>query len=124
ISDVFSLHVPENASTRDMISHSQLAQMKPGAILINAARGSVVDLTALEEALASQHLAGAAIDVFPKEPATNDDPFVTPLSHYDNIIITPHIGGSTEEAQENIGIEVASKLAHYSDTGSTLSSVN
>lgn len=98
--------------------------MKPGAILINASRGTVVDIPALCDTLASNHLAGAAIDVFPEEPATNSDPFNSPLCEFDNVLLTPHIGGSTQEAQENIGDEVAGKLAKYSDNGSTLSAVN
>ena len=119
-----SLHVPENASTKDMIGAEQLALMKPGALLINAARGTVVDIPALCDALSRKHLAGAAIDVFPTEPATNSDPFHPPLCEFDNVILTPHVGGSTQEAQENIGLEVAGKLAKYSDNGSTLSAVN
>lgn len=122
--DVISMHVPETHTTKMMIGKKELALMKPRSIFINASRGSVVDINALAEALESKHLAGAAIDVFPTEPATNSDPFESPLCKYDNVIITPHIGGSTAEAQENIGIEVASKLAKYSDTGSTLSAVN
>ena len=124
MSDVVSLHVPETVSTQDMIGAEQLAQMKPGALLINASRGTVVDIPALCEALASKHVGGAAIDVFPVEPATNSDPFISPLSEFDNVILTPHIGGSTEEAQENIGFQGAGKLAKYSDNGSTLSAVN
>lgn len=98
--------------------------MKPSSILINASRGTVVDIPALCEVLLSQHIAGAAIDVFPQEPATNTDQFVSPLLEFDNVLLTPHIGGSTQEAQENIGTEVAGKLAKYSDNGSTLSAVN
>ena len=124
MSDVISLHVPENHSTKNMIGPEQLALMKPGAMLINASRGTVVDIPALCDALASNHLAGAAIDVFPEEPATNKDPFNSPLCEFDNVLLTPHIGGSTQEAQENIGDEVAGKLAKYSDNGSTLSAVN
>lgn len=124
MSDVISLHVPENASTKNMIGANELALMKPGSLLINCARGTVVDILALCDALASKHLAGAAIDVFPTEPATNSDPFTSPLCEFDNVILTPHIGGSTQEAQENIGLEVAGKLAKYSDNGSTLSAVN
>lgn len=124
MSDVVSLHVPENASTKNMMGAEELALMKPGALLINASRGTVVDIPALCDALASKHLAGAAIDVFPTEPATNSDPFTSPLCEFDNVILTPHIGGSTQEAQENIGLEVAGKLAKYSDNGSTLSAVN
>ncbi|MDX7986563.1 phosphoglycerate dehydrogenase [Xenorhabdus sp. 12] len=124
MSDVISLHVPETASTKNMISASELELMKPGSILINASRGTVVDIPALSEALEIGHLAGAAIDVFPVEPATNSDPFISPLSKFDNVLLTPHIGGSTQEAQENIGTEVAGKLVKYSDNGSTLSAVN
>ncbi|MEW7312211.1 phosphoglycerate dehydrogenase [Buttiauxella gaviniae] len=124
MSDVISLHVPENASTKNMIGANELALMKPGSLLINCARGTVVDIPALCDALARKHLAGAAIDVFPTEPATNSDPFTSPLCEFDNVILTPHIGGSTQEAQENIGLEVAGKLAKYSDNGSTLSAVN
>lgn len=90
-----SLHVPENASTKNMMGAEELALMKPGALLINASRGTVVDIPALCDALASKHLAGAAIDVFPTEPATNSDPFTSPLCEFDNVILTPHIGGST-----------------------------
>ncbi|AIA72640.1 D-3-phosphoglycerate dehydrogenase [Pectobacterium atrosepticum SCRI1043] len=124
MSDVVSLHVPENESTHNMMGAEELALMKPGAILINAARGTVVDIPALCEVLSSKHLSGAAIDVFPQEPATNSEPFLSPLCEFDNVLLTPHIGGSTQEAQENIGDEVAGKLAKYSDNGSTLSAVN
>ncbi|CAH0541437.1 phosphoglycerate dehydrogenase [Vibrio marisflavi] len=122
--DVISLHVPETDDTKNMMGEEQFALMKPGAIFINAARGTVVDIQALASAIESKQLAGAAIDVFPVEPKTNADPFESPLIQYDNVILTPHVGGSTQEAQENIGIEVAGKLAKYSDNGSTLSSVN
>ncbi|CAB1249205.1 D-3-phosphoglycerate dehydrogenase [Vibrio cholerae] len=122
--DVISLHVPETAGTKNMMSAEEFARMKPGAIFINAARGTVVDIPALCNALESGHIAGAAIDVFPEEPASNKEPFESPLMKFDNVILTPHVGGSTQEAQENIGIEVAGKLAKYSDNGSTLSSVN
>ena len=98
--------------------------MKAGSVLINAARGTVVDIEALSAALRSGHLAGAAIDVFPLEPKGNDDRFESPLVGMDNVILTPHVGGSTLEAQDNIGIEVAAKLLRYSDNGSTLSAVN
>lgn len=121
--DVISLHVPETAGTKNMMGAEEFARMKPGAIFINAARGTVVDIPALCNALESGHIAGAAIDVFP-EPASNKEPFESPLMKFDNVILTPHVGGSTQEAQENIGIEVAGKLAKYSDNGSTLSSVN
>lgn len=122
--DIVSLHVPETASTRDMIGTEQFARMKPGAVFINASRGTVVDIPALAAALTIKHLAGAAVDVFPVEPKGNDDRFVSELVGMDNVILTPHVGGSTLEAQENIGIEVAAKLIRYSDNGSTLSAVN
>ncbi len=122
--DVVSLHVPETPQTSGLIGGAQLRRMKPGAVLINASRGTVVDIDALVEALKSEHLAGAAIDVFPKEPKGAGDTFVSPLRGMNNVILTPHIGGSTEEAQENIGVEVAEKLIKYSNNGSTLSAVN
>jgi D-3-phosphoglycerate dehydrogenase len=98
--------------------------MKPGSVLINASRGTVVDIDALVDALKSQRLAGAAIDVFPAEPKGAGDAFLSPLREFDNVILTPHIGGSTEEAQQNIGLEVAEKLIKYSNNGSTLTAVN
>ena len=122
--DVVTLHVPETPQTQNMFRAEHMARMRKGAMLINASRGSVVDIDALAIALTSGHLAGAAIDVFPVEPQGNDDPFVSPLIGMDNVILTPHIGGSTLEAQDNIGIEVAAKLVRYSDNGSTLSAVN
>jgi len=122
--DVVTLHVPETPATQLMLRREQLAKMRAGAMLINASRGSVVDIDALAAVLRAGHLAGAAVDVFPLEPKGNDDPFVSPLIGLDNVILTPHIGGSTLEAQDNIGIEVASKLVRYSDNGSTLSAVN
>jgi D-3-phosphoglycerate dehydrogenase len=122
--DVVTLHVPETAQTQWMISARQLAKMKQGALLINASRGTVVNIEDLAASLRSGHLGGAAIDVFPVEPSSNSDLFESPLRGIDNCILTPHVGGSTQEAQENIGIEVAGKLAHYSDNGSTLSAVN
>ena len=122
--DVVTLHVPETPATQLMIKHEQLAKMRAGAMLINASRGTVVDIDALAAALRDGHLAGAAVDVFPVEPKGNDDAFESPLVGMDNVILTPHIGGSTLEAQDNIGIEVASKLIRYSDNGSTLSAVN
>ena len=122
--DVISLHVPETPQTRNMIGSRELARMKSGSILINASRGTVVDLDALADVLESERLAGAAIDVFPKEPGSNDEPFASPLTRYDNCLLTPHIGGSTMEAQENIGVEVAEKLVTYSDNGSTFTAVN
>ena len=122
--DVVSLHVPETPATHNMIAAAQLAQMRPGSYLVNAARGTVVDIDALVAALDAKHLLGAAIDVFPVEPKGNDDPFVSPLTRFDNVILTPHIGGSTAEAQASIGAEVAVKLLRYSNNGSTSSAVN
>ena len=123
-SDVVSLHVPETSATHQLMGAEQLEQMKPGGILINASRGTVVDIDALAASLESGHLSGAGIDVFPVEPRSNDDEFLSPLRSFDNTFLTPHIGGSTVEAQENIGMEVAEKLARYSDNGTTTSSVN
>ncbi|HEX2541619.1 MAG TPA: phosphoglycerate dehydrogenase [Caldimonas sp.] len=123
-SDVVSLHVPETPDTKDMMGAAQLAAMKPGSHLINASRGSVVDIDALADALERRHLHGAAIDVFPVEPQGNDVVFESPLRRFDNVILTPHIGGSTSEAQVNIGKEVAAKLIRYSSNGSTTSAVN
>jgi len=123
-SDVVSLHVPETPATKNMIGRAQFAHMKKGAHLINAARGTVVDIDALAEALEKKHLGGAAIDVFPVEPKGNDEEFVSPLRKFDNVILTPHIGGSTVEAQANIGTEVAEKLVRYSDNGSSVTAVN
>jgi D-3-phosphoglycerate dehydrogenase len=124
IADVVSLHVPETPATRYMFKAEQFAQMKPGSILMNASRGTVVDIDALADALSSGKLLGAAVDVFPIEPKSNDEEFVSPLREFDNCILTPHVGGSTIEAQENIGREVAEKLAMYSDNGTSVSSVN
>ncbi len=124
ISDVVTLHVPENASTNQMIGDREVALMKRGAHLINASRGSVVDIDALASALRAGHIGGAAVDVFPVEPKGNGEVFASPLLGMDNVILTPHVGGSTLEAQDNIGIEVAAKLVRYSDNGSTLSAVN
>jgi D-3-phosphoglycerate dehydrogenase len=123
-SDAVTLHVPETLQTFRMIGAAEIARMKRGAKLINAARGTVVDIGALVDALKSGHLSGAAIDVFPEEPRGAGEEFRSPLRGLDNVILTPHVGGSTEEAQENIGIEVASKLIKYSNNGSTLASVN
>jgi D-3-phosphoglycerate dehydrogenase len=123
-SDIVTLHVPETPQTYRMIGAEQLARMKSGARLINASRGSVVDIDALVDALESKQLSGAAIDVFPSEPKSPRDQFVSPLRGMDNVILTPHIGGSTEEAQQNIGTEVAEKLIKYSNNGSTLTAVN
>jgi D-3-phosphoglycerate dehydrogenase len=123
-SDVVTLHVPETPQTFNMIGSAQLARMKPGSALLNASRGTVVDIDALVAALQSKRLSGAAIDVFPTEPKGAGDEFVSPLRGMDNVILTPHVGGSTVEAQENIGVEVAEKLIKYSNNGSTLSAVN
>ncbi|MBL8749319.1 MAG: phosphoglycerate dehydrogenase [Planctomycetes bacterium] len=122
--DVVTLHVPETPQTKWMIGERQLAAMKRGASLINASRGTVVDIDALAKALASGHLLGAAIDVFPKEPESNDERFESPLLRFDNVILTPHVGGSTAEAQQNIGAEVAEKMLRYSNNGSTLTAAN
>jgi D-3-phosphoglycerate dehydrogenase len=122
--DVVTLHVPENPETHQMIGAPQLARLKPGARLINASRGTVVDIDALAAALGSGRLAGAAVDVFPSEPKTIGDEFLSPLRGLDNVLLTPHIGGSTAEAQQNIGIEVAGKIVKYSNNGSTLGAVN
>lgn len=122
--DVVSLHVPETPATRNMIGAEEIAQMRPGAFLINNARGSLVDLDALAAALGDGRLGGAAVDVFPFEPSSNKETFSSPLQGLDNVILTPHVGGSTAEAQERIGEEVARKLADYSDIGNTVGAVN
>ncbi|RZI66379.1 MAG: phosphoglycerate dehydrogenase, partial [Variovorax sp.] len=123
-SDIVTLHVPELPSTKWMIGPAEIAAMKPGGILINAARGTVVDIDALAEGVKSGKLWGAAIDVFPVEPGSNNEEFQSPLRGLDNVILTPHIGGSTMEAQANIGGEVAEKLVKYSDNGTSITSVN
>ena len=123
-SDIITLHVPETPQTKYMFKAAEMAKMKKGAILINASRGTVVNIDDLADALNQKHLSGAAIDVFPLEPKSNSEEFISPLRGIDNVILTPHVGGSTQEAQANIGIEVAGKLAKYSDNGSTLSAVN
>jgi D-3-phosphoglycerate dehydrogenase / 2-oxoglutarate reductase len=122
--DIVTLHVPEDASTASLIDAERLAEMRPGSYLINASRGTVVNVDALAEALRAGHVAGAAIDVFPREPAHATEPFVSPLQNLPNVILTPHIGGSTLEAQNNIGREVAAKLTMYSDQGATVGAVN
>ena len=124
MSDVVSLHVPELPSTQWMIGAAQIDAMKAGSVLINASRGTVVEIEPLSAALKAKKLLGAAIDVFPVEPGSNKDLFESPLRGLDNVILTPHVGGSTVEAQENIGIEVAEKLVKYSDNGTSTSSVN
>lgn len=121
-SDIITLHVPASGTTKNMITKSVLAQAKKGAILLNYARGNVVDLEALSKALESGALSGAAIDVFPVEPEKNGESFSTPLRNMKNVILTPHIGGSTEEAQFNIGIDVSTKLLRYLETGSSFGS--
>ncbi|HEY4541324.1 MAG TPA: phosphoglycerate dehydrogenase, partial [Noviherbaspirillum sp.] len=122
--DVVSLHVPGGKSTTNLMTAERLAQMKPGAILINASRGGVVDIEALHAQVREGRIAGAAIDVFPSEPGSAKEEFVSPLRGMENVILTPHIGGSTEEAQENIGREVADKLVRYLTAGTTRFSVN
>ena len=122
--DVVSLHVPETPDTKNMMGAEQIARMKKGSFLINASRGTVVDIDALAAALESKHILGAAIDVFPVEPKGNEGDFQSPLIRFENVLLTPHIGGSTGEAQESIGREVASKLIRYCNNGSTLSAVN
>jgi len=124
ISDTITVHVPLTELTRNMISKDQIAIMKKGACLINASRGDVVDYKAVADGLRSKHLAGVAADVFPVEPASNDKPFENDLQDFNNVILTPHIAGSTQEALANIGLEVAEKLVRYSDTGSTIGAVN
>ena len=124
LSDVVSLHVPETPETKNMFGAAQMAAMKPGSHLINASRGTVVNIDALTAALESRHLLGAAIDVFPTEPQGNDSVFSSPLTKFDNVILTPHIGGSTSEAQVNIGTEVAAKLVRYGNNGSSTTAVN
>lgn len=122
--DFVSLHVPETPQTQNMISKEQLGQMKKGSFLINASRGTVVVIEDLVAALKSGHLAGCAIDVFPKEPASNKEKFSSPLQELPNVILTPHIGGSTEEAQYAIGVEVAESFRRYLKIGSTSGAVN
>jgi D-3-phosphoglycerate dehydrogenase len=122
--DVISLHVPETEFTQYMISQEEFEQMNDGVMIINASRGSIIDINSLAVALNNGKVAGAAIDVFPIEPKGNDDEFISILRQFDNVILTPHIGGSTIEAQENIGQEVANKLVKYSDKGTSVSAVN
>jgi len=122
--DIVTLHVPETPETRAMIGEAELARMKQGAFLINNARGSVVDIDAMAESLRSGHLGGAALDVFPSEPGTNEEPFDSPLRGLPNVSLTPHVGGSTEEAQRNIAEEVAGKLVRLMNNGSTTTALN
>jgi D-3-phosphoglycerate dehydrogenase len=123
-SDIVSLHVPETETTRGLMTAHKLDRMKPGAYLINASRGSVVDVDALADRLRDGRIGGAAVDVFPKEPKSRDEPFESPLQGIPNVILTPHVGGSTEEAQQSIGADVAAQLIAYSDSGATTASVN
>jgi D-3-phosphoglycerate dehydrogenase len=122
VADVVTLHVPGGKGTENIISKARLKQMKKGSYLINYSRGSVVEIEALSEAIENNHIAGAAIDVFPEEPESKTDKFISPLQGFKNVILTPHIGGSTEEAQLNIGNDVASKLIHFVDSGATVGS--
>ncbi|WP_201535103.1 phosphoglycerate dehydrogenase [Psychrobacter ciconiae] len=122
--DIVTLHVPDEPSTRYMMKAEQFAKMKDGSYFINAARGTCVDIDDLAAAIESGKILGAAIDVFPKEPKSADEEFESPLRKFDNVILTPHIGGSTQEAQANIGLEVAEKFVRYSDQGDTVTSVN
>jgi D-3-phosphoglycerate dehydrogenase len=122
--DVLSLHVPATPETENMIAKAQFDLMQDGSLIINASRGNVVDIEDLISALDSGKIAGAAIDVFPEEPSSNNDPFVSELLKYDQVVLTPHIGGSTQEAQVNIAKEVSQKLLKYSNNGTTSSSVN
>lgn len=123
-SDFISLHVPETPGTTNMITEKQLAKMKKGSFLINASRGSVIEIEHLVQALKSSHLAGCALDVFPEEPASNNEKFKSPLQGLKNVILTPHIGGSTEEAQFAIGLEVAESFRKYIQYGTTAGAVN
>ena len=124
LADIVSLHVPELPSTQWMIGEKEIRAMKKGGILLNASRGTVVEIEPLAKAIEDEHLIGAAIDVFPVEPRSNNEEFMSPLRGLDRVILTPHIGGSTAEAQANIGLEVAEKLVKYSDNGTSVSSVN
>jgi len=124
VSNILTLHVPETQLTRDMIGARELALLPKGSCLINASRGSVVNIEALTDSLRTGQILGAALDVFPDEPASNNDPFISDLQQFDNVILSPHVGGSTVEAQENIGVEVAEKLVRYSDTGATIGATN
>jgi len=120
--DVVTLHVPETSQTKNLINKNNLKHFKKGAILINYARGEVVDLDALRKTILDGHIGGAAVDVFPVEPEKNGDRFQTPLQDLPNVILTPHIGGSTEEAQQNIGEDVSAKLFNFLEKGITLGS--
>ena len=123
-SDFVTLHVPETPQTKNLIGAAELARMRPGACLLNASRGTVVDIEALADAIRRGHVGGAAVDVYPEEPESNSDGFATALRELPNVILTPHIGGSTEEAQEAIGREVATALTKYINAGATTGAVN
>jgi D-3-phosphoglycerate dehydrogenase len=123
-SDFVTLHVPATPQTKNMIGRAELSQMRAGSYLVNASRGQVVDIPALADAIAGKHVAGAAIDVFPEEPSSNDQEFRSELRGLPNVILTPHIGGSTEEAQESIGREVALSLSKFINAGATIGAVN
>ncbi len=122
--DFLTFHVPETEDTKNMFRKEHIQLMKKGSYVLNLSRGTVIDVDALAQAIQEGHIAGAGIDVFPKEPKSNDEPFVSPLQNLPNVILSPHIGGSTEEAQKNIGIEVANKLIKYVNNGSTTFAVN
>ena len=122
--DFVTLHVPETAQTKDLIDTSEISKMKKGSYLINASRGTVVVIEALAKAIKEQHIAGAALDVFPMEPASNKEKFTSPLQGLPNVFLTPHIGGSTEEAQYAIGLEVAESFRRFLKVGSTSGAVN
>jgi D-3-phosphoglycerate dehydrogenase len=124
LADVLTLHVPETPQTKGMIARAQLRQLRKGSYVINNARGSVVDVPALADALRSGYVAGAALDVFPHEPSGNDEGFKSELLGLTNVILTPHVGGSTEEAQENIALDVCDKLVRLVNVGTTTASVN
>jgi len=123
-SDVITIHVPDTDTTRSMFASDQIAKMKPGSYLLNNARGSIVDLNAMRDAIKSGQLAGAAVDVFPDEPAKSGESFSSPLQGLDNVILTPHVGGSTIEAQEAIALDIANKLTRYMNLGTTTGAVN
>lgn len=122
--DFLTFHVPESEDTKNMFRKEHIQKMKKGSYVINLSRGSVVDIEALAEGLRTGHISGAGVDVFPEEPKSNKDPFQSPLQNLPNVILTPHVGGSTEEAQKNIGLEVANKLLKYVNNGSTTFAVN
>jgi D-3-phosphoglycerate dehydrogenase len=123
-SDIITLHVPGGAGTRNLLNEARFSKMKKGAALINYSRGDVIDLDALAKAVRSGRILGAAVDVFPHEPKNNKEPFASPLQGLANVILTPHIGGSTHEAQESIGLDVAGKLVQYLETGTSVGSLS